>query len=577
MLKFLVLSFLGISKIYSQITEEESLRRVHSHFLIEDPRSALKEAEIALKAFPQDKKLKIAYFKALSRSHLEREALQNYLKLIEEYEEEKKNRSLLEELAWSVIEKGAKSNQYGIRLSSLLGAYLTQDVRAVKILLELMRDSNALLRSIAVQLSSSYGDNSIQKEIKRLLEEEKFWIVKIELIKALGKMRMKEKAEVLTRILEYERSTFEEKALAIEALIHIFEDIKPKEIESLAKSQKANLREFACQAVLHLQLEESKDQILPLIKDPRPDVRVAALNTLAFIFRQNMNKEEIKEHLKDVLKDVDPTVSIVASWILLLIDPIEGTPYLSEWLYSENAENRRVAAAALAYSGTSGQDLSKKVLKTSFDPYVKVNIAMGLIGLRQDVSSCCNCLYEFLKSEEKKWMIEKHKNTVFDILIPSKVRYIDQIPNYPEAVDRMSRLNLLSILAIMEDPRAQGAIKEFLQTKQWGITGFAAATLLKEGDHEALDMIRSLLDDENLNIRMQAALVLALFAKDERVSSLLRELYPQMNHDQKLYILEAIAHIGKEDCYPFLVKVLEDPFQVFRVAAASALIKCLNR
>ena len=45
-------------------------------------------------------------------------------------------------------------------------------------------------------------------------------------------------------------------------------------------------------------------------------------------------------------------------------------------------------------------------------------------------------------------------DSLFHLLSPSKIRYIDQIPNYPKAIDSITRLNLLSLLAIMEDEKA---------------------------------------------------------------------------------------------------------------------------
>ena len=44
----------------------------------------------------------------------------------------------------------------------------------------------------------------------------------------------------------------------------------------------------------------------------------------------------------------------------------------------------------------------------------------------------------------------------------------------------------------------------------------------------------------------------------------------------KIHILEAIAHIGSKKSIKFLVNTLEEPFQILRVIAASALIQCIN-
>ena len=50
---------------------------------------------------------------------------------------------------------------------------------------------------------------------------------------------------------------------------------------------------------------------------------------------------------------------------------------------------------------------------------------------------------------------------------------------------------------------------------------------------------------------------------------------PIMN--ARLHILEALSHIGSAESLPFLVGILEEPFQVLRVAAAACIIQCINQ
>lgn len=250
---------------------------------------------------------------------------------------------------------------------------------------------------------------------------------------------------------------------------------------------------------------------------------------------------------------------------------------MGAWLVDSLPENRRMAAAALAAAGDRGLALSVKTLKASEDPYVKANIALGLLGQRIEVKMGCDLIYEFLQSEKRMWMWDTRPNPLFRILAPSQVRHVDQIPNYPEAIDQMTRLNLVSLLALVEDARALPALKTFLQRKSWGITGVAAATLLQEGDETALEVVRKLLDDADPNIRLQACLVLAMLGREESVLRDLQGAYAGADHEKKLHILEALGRVGNANSYSFLVGVLREPFPILRVAAAAALIQSVNR
>ena len=153
---------------------------------------------------------------------------------------------------------------------------------------------------------------------------------------------------------------------------------------------------------------------------------------------------------------------------------------------------------------------------------------------------------------------------------------MDQIPRYPEAIDQMTRLHILSLLAIVDDKKACDGIKNFLKQKGWGITGFASATLLKEGDEESLNIVKQLLNEEDQDVKVQAALVLALLGREEGVITTLEEAYYKADYNMKIQILEAVGHIGSKKSIAFLVNILDEPYQNLRAVAASSLIRCIN-
>jgi HEAT repeat protein len=562
--------------IFSDISEEKLLRRINYHIVVEDFKSASIEAKEALEKFPLSRDLWISYIHSLAKDGEESLAIDNLRTFASKFDEKKFNAEILEELSWGILNKGIKSTQYSIRLISLVGSYLTNDVRAVKILSSMMRDSNAILRSVALQLVSNYLDEPLKRQVGKLLDEEKVWLVKLEVIQAAGRMRLKEKAPKLKEIIASEKSTFEEKALAIQALINIYDKVSLDEIKPFFKSPKAGLRQFAAEIASYFNLKEAKTEIVSLVNDPIADVKVAALNAIGLSYLDLFSSREIEKIIEVSIKDLDPAVSITACWLGTIANLNIATGKFKVWVFDENPDNRRLAAAALAKCGDKAISLSQEIIKTHKDPYVKANVALGLVGQRKNVKECCNIIYDLLK-EKEMWMKDNRKNSLFEVLCPSQLRHIDQIPHYPEAIDQMTRLNLLSILAVMEDPRASDAIKNFLKQKTWGLTGAAAAMLLQEGDEDALQIVRSLLTDPDKTIRVQAALVLAMLGKDETVISVLEAAYKDADRELKLYILEALGHIGNIDSYAFFVDVLNEPFQALRIADASAIVQCLNK
>lgn len=550
---------------------EEGIRRVQAHLLIEDASSALTEAKALSEQYPDSLNVKKTLIEALAANGKEEEALDLWNQLTLKNPDLLYDRNLLEELAWGVLNKGTKSTQYGVRLASTIGSFVTRDVRAVPILLKMMRDSNAIIRSVAVQMASAFRDAPLRDEIARLMRDEKVWLVRLEVMKAIGQLKMKELAPELKKLVQSERTLIEERQVAIASLLEIYDEISMDEFKLLCSSNRAGLRHLACSIAIHFRMQEAKEEVMKLLQDTHSAVRIAALDAFGLIYKGQ------ESDIAPALQDPDPAVAITAAWAAYLVDSPLGEKSMEKWLSDTLPENRRLAAAALASVGQRGVPLSIKTLNSSKDPYVKANVALGLLGQRVEVKACSDFLYDFLQKEKRLWMTDQKQNPLFEVLTPSQVKYNDQIPNYPEAQDLMTRLQLVSLLALVEDPRAVDALKTFLGKKNWGVTGVAAATLLHEGDDTALDIVKELVNDPDPNIRLQACLVLAMFGKDETVLHDLQGAYAGSDHEKKLHILEALCKIGNAHSYSFLMNVLKEPFPVLRVAAAAALIQSVNR
>lgn len=554
--------------IGNEISEEQAVKRVYSHLLIRDHLSAMTEGKNALSKYPHSKPLQMAYFRALCQTGDEIEALQFWENIpLPEREE----RSILEALGWGVLNKANQSTQLEIRLNVLLASALTKDVKALPLILEEMRSTNAMLRAFAVRLASSFGDAPLQKELERLLKEEKVWFVRIEVMQAIGKLGISNLRKDLKEILVNPKTPIEEKAMTQIALINIYDTITKKELESLIKSDRAGLRQLACDVVAHLELKDSIADIYPLLNDPSSDVRISALNALVMLNEKDAY-DAIREHLEDPTYDV----AITAAWATFRFDPKLGEQKLKKWIQDPNAEHRRLAAAALAVCGPNAVPLSLKMMKESSDGYVKATLAMGLIGQRKHLPQAHEILYKLLKQEQNSlWMWDNHHNPIFRSLAPSQVRHMPGIPHLPKVVDQMVRLELLSLLCITNYPKAEAAVREFLQSHSWGVTGSAAAILLGEGNEKSIEISESLLKDPDEKIRIQAALILAMMGNDDAAIPVLQEAYPNLDRKMKLHVLAAIAQVGDPKSIPFLLSRLKEPYQVLRVAAASAIIQCL--
>jgi HEAT repeat protein len=558
------------------VDEEGAAKRVYAHLALRDPETAAWEAKYALETFPTSQKLQFALIRALCEKGDEVEALESWARTSLAFKEIDHNRNMLETLAWGVLNKGDRSSQLFIRLNSLIGASLTNDAKAIPILIGDMRDTNAMLRSLAIRFSCKFGDAPLQKELVRLLKEEKVWYVRLEVIKAIGMQRMTAFKPELKQIIGSSKTLLEEKFAAIFALVSMYDEIDPEELKNLIGSNRAGLRQVACELISHLDLRNEVPALIGFLKDSSPDVRIAALNALGLLRVTRDGDKPLSEALRPLMKDPSPEVAMTANWVGMLLKDPEAELQLKTWMKDSNPKWRRLASAAVAASGEMGIPLAQKEMKESSDPYVQVNLALALIGHRKAMNDACVVIDRVFKSEKDTlWMWDTKGNPLFRSLSPSDLKHIEQVPNYPMVVDQLVRLDLLSVLSVMRYAKAQEMVKTFLQHQSWGVSGAAIATLLEEGDSEALELVRGLLGDPEEKVRVQAALILALFGKDPSAVSVLQAAYPNVDREMKIFILEALGQIGDAKTIPFLIAILKEPYQVLRVVAASALIQCL--
>lgn len=553
--------------------QELLLKRVNAYLIICDAESASEEAYKALLLYPQSRTIHEVYIKSLSHTGNEEsmfKAWHNYFKLFPDGYEK---REVLESMAWGIIENGYRSSSQYIRLTSLLGSLFGQDARGVEVLRRGLNDSSHSVRSACVQLASYLRDDKLKDSILDLSKNDSNWKVRFECIKAIGKMKIKEAGEYLVALMGDEHSSSEEKAAALEATINMLESSSRQDVAKLVQSNRAGLRILGCRVIEHLGLNEDLDLILPLLRDSNANVREAALLCLGLSGIKRFHGSSTELIIEPLLNDPEPLTAITAAWALTLMDSPKTQEFFLKWLKNENQETRLFAAGALNATGSHGSSALLTAFHEADDPYVHMTLALGCLSRQIFVEDSCEVLYKGLQEDKTRW--DWFEKGPFRALTPSKIGLSDTIPNHPEVVNQMTRLEVLNNLAIVRYPKAQDAIKNFLKERNWGITGMASTLVLTEGDDESIGIIKGLLQHKEEKIRIQSALVLSLWSQEEESLDVLRKAYSFADRETKIKILEAIGRVGTESSIPFLVNVMQDPFQSLRIIAATALLECL--
>lgn len=558
-----------------QSLEDSSLRRIQAHFLIEDFESAKEEAQFYLSQDRQSHAMHELYIKSLARLGEENsmlDAWQEYSKL---FPEKKENRQVLEEMSWGVLNKARGSSSLMIRLTSLLGAFFSQDSRGVEILKQTLNDPSAILRATAVELSSSFRDNKLKNAVIRLFREERSWLVRKEVLKALGGMKIKELSSELENIIGSDQSMAEEKALAITALISLMDEIKRDKIEKLVNSNRAGLRLLACKAIAYFRTERDLDCLLLLSEDNHADVRAEAVQAMGVIKPRGAYKNLIIQAGKKKLYDKDPKTALSAAWLLSIYSDEESNKVFEYYLEQPSMQLKLWATSALTSTGKYGIELALKYMRMSKNNYVRLNLALSAIGQRQATEEAVEIIEQVCNEDNEKW-ISSEDGIFHFITSRTSVKEEKQSECSLEMENQLVRLQVLNALAVINPLRAQTAIRNFLMERTWGISGAASALLLTEGNDASVQLVKDLLQDENKKVQIQAALVLSLWSREENAIIILEKNYWHADKEMKARILEGIGRIGSMRSIPFLIETLREPSQQLRIIAATAMIQCIH-
>lgn len=549
------------------------LNRINANIVVQDYAEACLEAEKGISYFPDEKSLYEARIKASAYAGDEKRMWNAWMDYLKHFPESAcDNNEIHETMAWGVLWKGAESPLPLIRLMALLGSFFSNDAKSVPLMKRFIRDRNAQIRSVAMQLVGMMRDACLCDEILSLYHTEKDRKVRPGIMKAIGKMKIHEGHPLLLAIVADTQAPAQEKAAATEGLLSLLERIDRQDIEKLANSNRASLRLLACEVVGHLRSNRDFDLMMIAATDNHRDVRVAALRALGLLdFPED--KEPLIRLARAKINDPSSEVAVTAAWLLTLADSRYGPEAFRPLLCHSQRDVRLHAAAAIAASGASGVSLAKESIKTSDDHFFKMNLAIGLIYQQTDTIAACRILEQGLIQESGRWMWKEEGP--FRVLAPSKVRQDDDIPNAPEAIDQLTRIEILNMLAVMRYSGAENAIREFLRQHKWGIAGLASALLLMEGDEASLNLIQALLNDPDSRLRMQAALVLSLWGGKEEAIAQLEAGYASADRETKEKILEGLGKIGSRTSVPFLLEKLQDPGQSLRLIAAASLLQCL--
>lgn len=530
---------------------------------------AVELSKEALKNTPDNPSLLSLYITSLAESEKIDEMLKEWEELCKLSTEKANEPFLLESMAWGVIRKGARDTALPLRMLSLVAAAMSRDFRGVRLVEQAMDHPNAIIRTIAYKVSGQMGDACLQNKLRIRLKEEKETEARMAMIRAVGELQMKELEPFLVSIVEGTTNRQLEREAAFEALLHLHERPQLAEVEELLKSPRSLHRAVGSRLALHLSPPPPLSLFAPLLEDSSRRVVLEAARTVGLLFAK---EQDVPELIKGLKKRPEGEARVASLWIETLRD---GT-LAEDWLPFINHPNNKVALYSAALLGTAGEK-SLPLRETLFDkvkdPFVKMTLALDLLPEVADKEPILTFLSKQFDLKNPLWGISEQGGIAY--LSPQKGENLPPMVSQKD-LDIVARIQFLSVIAPFAPKFAEEKLKNFLTHRRPEVGLLATTLLIKEGSNEILEQVEELLEDPKFPHRVEAALLLSLWRRDEEGVKLLKEHYPNGDRREKETLLEAIGRLGSPADVPFFIDCLKEPFPMLRVIAAIGLISCLN-
>ncbi len=554
---------------------EEFAKMIEANIVIKDYSKAFEISELGMKIFPQDIVLKDLSIRSLALADHPRKAL----KLYQESREINslnlhKDFDLIEDLAWSMLLNQKDSTEL-VKLIALSGALHTSDSRALKLLIESLDSSNFAIRLAAAKYGAYFPDQIVKEKLYEKLKSETKAEVRVALIRSVAMLKMDNALGLLKGLLQTKNLSSMEESACIEAILRIKENFTISEIEYFSKNKSIGLRSLALHYLFYYGDSKDSSLIFAFLKDPVLEIQLQAIGAIGSMNLDFSLYPETHTLLKEYMQCDNVYLSTAASWLLLQCGEKMAIEGLRKGILSGSNKVKQFTAGYIASGGMKSYSLMEECFKNQEDPYIKATMALSMIKLNHKEKEAIDYLCHFVAHHKEK--IQEDHISFFDgtIILPTKALHHHITHQYPEMIDQMTRLNLLNTLCIVEAKQAVGLTKDLLKKSVWGVAGNAAVLLLGESDVDAVEMIRTMLNDKDEAISLQAALALAFFAKDNTGLDRLIEGYSKVNFETKMYILEALGNIGDRKALPFLLKTMGEPFEILTKIAAASVILCL--
>lgn len=558
-----------LGSAFAPITLKQEVSRLLS---IESYSEALDKAE-ELKKFDDAE----ALFLAVS-SYARNQNTQEALKIIKNHQTLLKKESYyfrcLEELALSVFHANFHLSQEPIKLAALASIAQESDARILPLLLDAFDSPSMKVKMLTLRGLSSFADEKVKRLLFDHFNTQHNAVINLSIARLFALWQDKRILPVLFKKLSEDTLSLDEKIHYIHVLKELSDELSEEQILKFSRSPAAALRMLACYFIGSSKDQYDQELTLKLLNDSNLWVKESALNT---VIKKKIHSEEVQKVIGEWKKDKSKELIKGYFYYGLVNHDKTVIDEFTSLFKESDVLNQKKLAGILYASGPGFDDLGMQLIQVSSDPLVRIHLGLYLLAGKHANKSIDIILKSLNEVRASKLFLLVDHIYPFFVIDSENNSSVSISAGQRRSMDQHLRLKIFHLLAIKKHPSAKDVLKQLLKTDLFELSLDAMVHFWEHFGYEDSEYLKNILQDQDPDLRLKAALVLNFLDYDKSIRKYLMDSFPKQPYAMQIQILFALSKYREDDVIDFYLKMIDSKYPVLQAISAGCLFTTLYR
>lgn len=480
----------------------------------------------------------------------------------------------LETVSLCIFKKHFSSSQEPIKLASVAAISQEPDARVLNLLLAAFDNPSVKIKMFSLRGLSSFPDEKVKLKLLQEFKYNSHPVIGMFIAKVFASWQDKRILPLLEKKLFEDGLTIDEKISYIETIKELDQSFDQERIKRCAQSSQASMRLLASMLLANQKIKADEDVLLKLLNDSQLFVKQAAAQT---IIKKKVWNTKIQNSILSWKNEKSIDLKKVYYYLgLVNQNRLIKEEFINDWQSSDVHWQKHLAS--ILYAAGDGHDqLALQLLDKNQSDLISLQLGLYLMsGNLVDVGT------KYV-SHALKQLSSKKIYVIQDQILPFFV--FDDETNSSHTIgagqrrvmDKHIRLKIFHLLALKKMPDSKELLKSILKSDLFDVSLDAMVHFWENFGYEDRDYLKTILNENDPELKLKAALVLSYLDYDKDSRKALLECYHKQSYSMQIQILFALSKYSDDDVVEFYVKNLKSKYPLVQAISAGCLFTALYK